>query len=94
MQFGDIRHFKTASGKSHRWSLCPLEPVPVSVLEKLHSDRAAISEYCAANCPVGRWHDFFVAARSRAGQCLQNIIALLHFYCDIVAVLCESEMGV
>ena len=36
----------------------------------------------------------FVAAPSRAGQRFQHIIVFLHFYCDIVAVSCESEMGV
>ena len=31
---------------------------------------------------------------SRAGQSFQHIIEQLHSYCDIVAMLCESEMGV
>ena len=34
------------------------------------------------------------AADCRLIACFQHIIALLHFYCDIDAVLCECEMGV
>ena len=54
----------------------------------------AVAENWAANWLVCRQQGFFVAAPSRASQCFQHIIALLHFYCDIVAVFCESEMGV
>ena len=37
---------------------------------------------------------FFVAAINIAGQCFQYIIVLLHFCCEIVVALSESELGV
>ena len=78
---------------SQRQILRPLEPAPVSVRKSWHRDWALVAEYCAANCLVGRHQGLFVAAPSRVGQCFQHMIALLHSYCDIVAVLCESLLG-
>ena len=78
--------FKTASENSQRWIVCPLAPAPVSFHKGWLPDRTAVAEYWATNCLVCRWKCFFVADPSKAGQCFQHIIALLHFYCDIVAV--------
>ena len=94
MQFGDICHFKTASGNSQRQLLRWLEPAPGSVLRLWRPDGSAVAEYCAVTCLVGRYQGFFVTAPSITGQCFRHIIALLHFYCDIVAVLCVSELDV
>ena len=54
MQLDDISHFKTASGNSQRIILCPLELAPASVRKCLRPDWAAVAEYRAANCLVGR----------------------------------------
>ena len=45
MQFGDIFHFKTASGNSLRRNLRQLEPAPVSFLERWRPDGPAVAEY-------------------------------------------------
>ena len=58
------------------------------------SRRVSSSSVLSGQLPGRSLAIFFVATPNRDGQSFQCIIALLHFCCDIVDVLSESQLGV